>query len=171
VSAFAQELAVVCVSQHTDEKGAGYIHVRSLSKTAVISVGLVGVHCPEARALEHVRAAIVGLVEEGIEECRRQIAAAGLPVPPKSACFFCPAMPPAELEELCREHPDLARRIAVLELNAAPQLLSVEGLWRKASKKRPGSMVQFLAEHHPEVLFVEPTPVSEGLARPAGRAA
>jgi hypothetical protein len=128
VSAFAQELAVVCVSQHTDEKGAGYIHVRSLSKTAVISVGLVGVHCPEARALEHVRAAIVGLVEEGIEECRRQIA-------------------------------------------AAPQLLSVEGLWRKASKKRPGSMVQFLAEHHPEVLFVEPTPVSEGLARPAGRAA
>jgi hypothetical protein len=105
------------------------------------------------------------------EACQRQIAAAGLPVPPKSACFFCPAMPPVELGELCREHPDLARRIAVLELNAAPQLLAVEGLWRKASKKRPGSMVQFLAEHHPDVLFAGVPSASEGPARPAGRAA
>lgn len=77
-STFAQEMAVACVSQHLDEKGAGYVHVRSLNKTAVISVGLVGVHCPEATALEHVRAAIVGLVEKGIEEGRRQ---AGAPSP------------------------------------------------------------------------------------------
>ena len=69
--ALAQELAVACVSQHTDEKGAGYIHVRSLNKTAVISVGLAGVHCPEPKALEHVRSAIVGLIEAGIEEGRR----------------------------------------------------------------------------------------------------
>ena len=33
-------------------------------------------------------------------ECKRQIAAAGLPVPVKSACFFCPASKQHEIHEL-----------------------------------------------------------------------
>jgi hypothetical protein len=70
-STFAQELAVACVSQGIDEKDLGYIHVRSLNKTAVLSVSLRAVHCPEATALGHVRGAIAGLVEAGIEEGRR----------------------------------------------------------------------------------------------------
>lgn len=37
----------------------------------------------------------------------RIILAAGLPVPPKSACFFCPAMKQFEIEKLRREEPEL----------------------------------------------------------------
>lgn len=41
------------------------------------------------------------------EECARQIAAEGLPVPVKSACFFCPAMKKPEIHDLRENHPDL----------------------------------------------------------------
>jgi hypothetical protein len=42
------------------------------------------------------------LREWGIDRagCMRIIADAGLPVPPKSACFFCPAAKPSELPDL-----------------------------------------------------------------------
>ena len=40
------------------------------------------------------------------EACIRTIADAGLPVPPKSACFFCPAMKSVEIELLKRDEPE-----------------------------------------------------------------
>lgn len=39
--------------------------------------------------------------------CGRIITAAGLPLPPKSACFFCPAMKQIEIEQLRHEDPTL----------------------------------------------------------------
>lgn len=78
------------------------------------------------------------------ERCEAEIAAAGLRVPPKSACFFCPASKPHEIEAIVRDHPDLAERICAMEAAAAPKLIKVEGLWRKATKKRPGSMTEFI---------------------------
>ncbi len=39
--------------------------------------------------------------------CREIIVAAGLPVPPKSACFFCPAMRQIEIMRLAQVDPDL----------------------------------------------------------------
>ena len=39
--------------------------------------------------------------------CREIIVAAGLPVPPKSACFFCPAMRQIEIVRLAQVDPDL----------------------------------------------------------------
>jgi hypothetical protein len=44
------------------------------------------------------------------EECERQIAAVGLPVPPKSSCFFCTAMKPHEVAALS----DYEKRICVI---------------------------------------------------------
>lgn len=41
------------------------------------------------------------------EQCIKLIASVGLPVPPKSACFFCPAMKQIEIEQLKRDEPDL----------------------------------------------------------------
>lgn len=85
------------------------------------------------------------------DECKRQIAAAGLPVPVKSACFFCPASKPAEIRELAERHPELAARIVEMERLAAPNLQKIDGLWRKATQgkkrgttARPGSMTEFL---------------------------
>lgn len=84
------------------------------------------------------------------EACIRAIQDAGLPVPVKSACFFCPAMKPGELEELVRNHPEYAARIIEIEKRAAPNLKRVEGLWIRTVKghrgatPKPGSMTVFL---------------------------
>ena len=92
------------------------------------------------------------------ERCIAEIARAGLPIPPKSACTFCPSTKPAELIQLAKKHPDLARRAIVLEDRARPYLTKIEGLWGTGTKgtrggeKKPGSWRAFLAEHAPEVL-------------------
>ncbi|MCI3130969.1 hypothetical protein [Phenylobacterium aquaticum] len=79
----------------------------------------------------------------------RRIRRAGLPVPPKSACFFCTAARPQEVRTL----PVLQlRQIVLIEARAQPRLRNVEGLWRKAVKgargaePRPGSMTAFIRQ-------------------------
>jgi hypothetical protein len=49
------------------------------------------------------------------EKCKRVIADAGLPVPVKSACFFCPAMKKHEIVELQEQHPDLYELALTME--------------------------------------------------------
>ena len=97
------------------------------------------------------------------EECKRQIAKAGLPIPPKSSCFFCTAMKPAEVAPLPQ---DKLKRIVALEARARPRLTTTEGLWRKPVKgtrggtPRPGSMTQFIQERN-----LLPLPVIEAIQR------
>lgn len=52
------------------------------------------------------------------EECIRQIVAAGLPSPGKSACFHCPSMKKHEIVELARVHPILFAKALRMEVNA-----------------------------------------------------
>jgi hypothetical protein len=81
------------------------------------------------------------------EDCQAAIAKAGLPVPPKSSCFFCPGMKPWEVRELPE---DKLKRIVLMEARAKPRLRNVDGIWRKAIKgfrgatPRPGSMTEFI---------------------------
>lgn len=63
------------------------------------------------------------------EECIDAIKAAGLPLPPKSACFFCPSSRPAEIVALAESHPDLMDRALHMEKNA--KLTVVQGLGRQ----------------------------------------
>ena len=73
--------------------------------------------------------------------CIARIEAAGLPVPPKSSCFICGAMKPDEVRAL----PAWCLRLIVLvEARAAPRLRTVEGLWRRSTKTRPGRMTDFI---------------------------
>ena len=60
--------------------------------------------------------------------CIMAIETAGLPVPPKSACFFCPSSKKAEVQWLHDNHPDLFIRAIEMEANA--ELTSVKGLGR-----------------------------------------
>lgn len=53
------------------------------------------------------------------DACKASIIAAGLPVPPKSACTFCPATQPQELHEF---HKAYLRLIVVMEARAKPRL-------------------------------------------------
>lgn len=55
----------------------------------------------------------------GREECKEAIVRAGLSVPQKSACFFCPSSTKPEVRWLAREHPDLAERAILMENNAS----------------------------------------------------
>ena len=69
---------------------------------------------------ERVVYPLVGVGEEtGLKltrlDCERVIRDAGLPVPPKSSCFFCPFHRPGAWEDLHRERPDLFERSALLE--------------------------------------------------------
>lgn len=61
----------------------------------------------------------------------QEILAAGLPLPVKSSCFFCPAMKKSEVLELAEKHPELAERGVEMERLARERgLRSCKGLGR-----------------------------------------
>jgi hypothetical protein len=64
------------------------------------------------------------------QRCQDIIAAAGLPVPMKSACWVCPASKKREIVRLAEHHPDLLERALAIERNAQAKLTSVKGLGR-----------------------------------------
>lgn len=81
--------------------------------------------------------------------CERRILEAGLPLPPKSSCFFCGSIKPEEVMELAAEE---LRTIVLMEARAKPRLRNVEGLWRRpvlgrrGATPRPGSITAFIRE-------------------------
>jgi hypothetical protein len=81
---------------------------------------------------EHYFAYWYPLADWGLDRtaCERVIRGAGLPVPVKSACFFCPASKKAEVVWLGRRHPRLLARALAIEATARPNLTSVKGLGR-----------------------------------------
>lgn len=89
------------------------------------------------------------LIEWGMDrnDCKDSIRSAGLPVPPKSACIFCPSTQPEELLEFRKSY---LVYIVAIEARAEPRLEKIEGLWRngvkgtRGGKKRPGKMTDFI---------------------------
>jgi hypothetical protein len=67
-------------------------------------------------------------------DCIESIKNAGLEVPPKSSCFYCPAMRKPEIIQLSKEHPDLYQRALNIEKNAS-RAHTVSGLGRSYSWK------------------------------------
>ncbi len=62
------------------------------------------------------------LIEWGWERdtCKEYIASRGLPVPPKSACWMCPATRPEELHDF---EPELLQKIVIMESRAFDRLM------------------------------------------------
>lgn len=85
------------------------------------------------------------LMEWGIDldGCIDIIRSAGLPVPVKSACYFCPFQQTHEVDDATPE--DRARTI-LIELTAEPYNRKVRGLWRRPRKAdgRPGSITEYI---------------------------
>jgi hypothetical protein len=73
------------------------------------------------------------------DECKTAITSAGLPLPPKSACFFCPSSKKHEIMALKRDHPDLFARAVEMEKKAAPKLVNIKGLGRHWSWESLGA--------------------------------
>jgi hypothetical protein len=67
------------------------------------------------------------------ERCKQVIVDAGLPVPMKSACWFCPASKKHEIIWLQKHHPELLERALEIERNARAKLTLVKGLGRSFS--------------------------------------
>jgi len=95
-----------------------------------------------------------------LELCIEEIQSVGLPVPPKSACFFCPNQKPHEVEALSPE--ELGRTI-LMELVAEPYNQKVHGLWRRPRKSdgRPGSITEYAIAH--ELPFVPLTDLAKSV--------
>lgn len=102
------------------------------------------------------------------DRCVEEIERAGVRVPRKSACIYCPASKPHEIAELVRDHPELADYICRIEDAAMPDLTEIEGLWRSTVKgmrgavARPGSMAQFI-----RALRADPAMLARYLVPPA----
>lgn len=71
------------------------------------------------------------------EDCQAAILRAGLELPGKSACFFCPAMKKHEILQLREDYPDLFDRAIDMEQRAlaGPKVKSTKGLGRYFSWK------------------------------------
>lgn len=69
------------------------------------------------------------------DECVRAIERAGLPIPPKSSCFHCPASKKPEILRMAKEEPDLMRRALAMEdrARASGNLVTIRGLGRSFS--------------------------------------
>lgn len=74
------------------------------------------------------------------DECKARILGEGLPIPPKSACWFCPSSKKTEILQLRRRHPDLMARALAMEDRAnacvddkGNKRWAVEGLGRRFS--------------------------------------
>lgn len=90
----------------------------------------------------------------GREECEAEIVRAGLAVPPKSACFFCPSSTKPEILGLAAKHPELmARALAMEAASNATGRWAIKGLGRRFAW---GALVA--AEQSQRALFPE-TPV------------
>ncbi len=70
------------------------------------------------------------------DDCIAAIQSADLPVPPKSACFFCAASKPRELHDLNREE---LSKIVVMERRAADKCHTIGGLWCREVKGTRGA--------------------------------
>lgn len=63
------------------------------------------------------------------EDCKRIIERAGLPVPPKSSCFFCPFHRPWTWAEMRRDEPHLFARSVALESLLNERRLGKDPVW------------------------------------------
>lgn len=97
--------------------------------TVGIGISLDEIHRANNRSrIPHERV-VYPLLDLGLRrtDCQRIILAAGLPVPPKSACWFCPMKRPAEWHELRRTQPDLFERACALEDTLVARRLAMSG--------------------------------------------
>jgi len=84
-------------------------------------IGLQGICASEPHRVRDDPAVSYPLVDLGIHrhQCREIIQEAGLAVPRKSGCFFCPGQALGQWRSLYMDHPELYERACVLEDNAA----------------------------------------------------
>lgn len=101
-----------------------------------------------SNAVETVRFPLIDWEMDRMD-CVKEIIDAGLPVPPKSACFFCPSAHKQEVQDLKKSHPKLLKAAIRMEKIAKPNLQSVLGLGRHWNWGDLVNQTQFDFMHSP----------------------
>ncbi|NUO43696.1 MAG: phosphoadenosine phosphosulfate reductase [Streptomyces sp.] len=85
--------------------------------TIGIGISLDEIHRANTRHVEPHEQIVYPLLELGLRriDCARIIREAGLPVPPKSSCFFCPFHRPETWHDMRRDEPDEFEKACQLE--------------------------------------------------------
>ena len=85
--------------------------------TVCIGISVDEIHRANNRRSEKHERIVYPLLDLGHRrvDCMRIITAAGLPVPPKSACYFCPFHRPSVWQMMRIEEPELFEKAAALE--------------------------------------------------------
>ncbi|MFH8752987.1 phosphoadenosine phosphosulfate reductase [Streptomyces rimosus] len=85
--------------------------------TIGIGISLDEIHRANNRRVEPHENVVYPLLDLGLRrtDCARVIREAGLPVPPKSSCFFCPFHRPETWHDQRREQPELFEKSCQLE--------------------------------------------------------
>ena len=98
-----------------------WLREHGVKKTAPATT-LIGFSLDEIVRLNNKRASPVDTPEYPLidlrltrEDCKNIIREAGLPVPPKSACYFCPFHKPSTWSRMRRDEPELFEKSAKLE--------------------------------------------------------
>lgn len=107
----------------------------SMAAPATVAVGISWDEAERVgnRKLSGYEQVVYPLIDRRLtrEDCKRIIERAGLPVPPKSACFFCPFHRPATWAKMRRDEPSLFAASVELErtLNARRDMLGKDRVW------------------------------------------
>ncbi|WP_435840134.1 phosphoadenosine phosphosulfate reductase [Streptomyces antimycoticus] len=91
--------------------------VQPQKATIGIGISVDEIHRANARRVEPHEEIVYPLLELGLRrtDCARVIREAGLPVPPKSSCFFCPFHRPETWHDMRREQPEEFAKACALE--------------------------------------------------------
>lgn len=102
---------------------------------AVVAIGISvdEMHRAGNKRVEQYEQPVYPLLDLGFDrtDCANIIARAGLPVPPKSSCFFCPFHTPLAWAELRRDDPELFAKSQQLEdvLNDRRKMIGKDPVW------------------------------------------
>lgn len=111
------------------------VHGATPDDPATVGVGISvdEIHRANNRRVEPHERIVYPLLDLGLrrDDCMRVIRAAGLPVPPKSSCYFCPFHTEAAWFRLRDDEPDLFERSCALEdtLNARRDALGKDHVY------------------------------------------
>lgn len=111
---------------------------------------------PSRRWLGYWKRREYPLIEQRISRamCAEIIAAAGLPEPPKSSCYFCPFKRPEEWKQLKEQSPNLFEKAVGIEaaINEKRLYLAKDGMFLHRSK-RP--LAQVVTDEQADMAFFE----------------
>jgi hypothetical protein len=116
-------------------------HGATATAPAIVGIGISAdeIHRANTRHADPWERVVYPLVSIGDDTglrltrsaCQRLIAEAGVPVPPKSSCYFCPFHRLSTWQNMRREEPELFEKSAELEtlLNARRAMLGKDPVW------------------------------------------